>query len=58
MVRQRLSEALYLAGRRMDAGKSLLELINTFGEEVYMHGDIVEWVSSEPAFCPSMYPMF
>ena len=23
-----------------------------------MHGDIVEWVASEPTFCPSMYPTF
>ena len=58
LVRQGLSEALYLAGRRMDAGKSLLKLINAFGKEVYMHGDIVEWVSGEPTLCPSMYSTF
>ena len=56
LVRQRLSEALYLAGRLMDAGESLLELVNTFEKEVYMHGDIVEWVSGEPTFCPPIYP--
>ena len=35
----------------MDAGKSLLELINTFEMEVYVHGDIVEWISGELTFC-------
>ena len=37
LVRQRLSEALCSAGRRMDAGRSFLKLINTYEEEVYMH---------------------
>ena len=34
----------------MDAGKSFLELVNTFEEGVYMHGDVVEWISGEPTF--------
>lgn len=58
LVWQHLSENLYLAGHRMNAGKSLLELINTFGKEVYMYRAIVDWVSGEPTFCPSIYPMF
>ncbi|KAF8126560.1 hypothetical protein EV363DRAFT_1434140 [Boletus edulis] len=32
-IRQRLCEALYAAGRTMDAGKSLLELVDTFGDD-------------------------
>ena len=35
----------------MDAGKSFLELVNTYDEEVYMHGNIVEWISGELTFC-------
>ena len=34
----------------MDAGKSFLELVNTFEKEVYMHGNIVEWISGELTF--------
>ena len=46
-VRQRLCEALYVAGRRKDAEKSLLEMVNTFGEEVYSSKSITKWVSGE-----------
>ena len=34
----------------MDAGESFLELVNTFEKEVYMHGNIVEWISGELTF--------
>ena len=50
MVRQRLSEALYSAGRRTDAGKSFLELANTYEEDVYTSGAIIEWISGELTF--------
>ena len=46
-VRQRLCEALYSARRTKDAGESLLKLVNTFEKEVYMHRDVVEWISGE-----------
>ena len=34
----------------MDAGKFLLELVNTYEEEVYMHRGIVEWISGKLTF--------
>ena len=34
----------------MDAGKSFLELVNTY-EEVYTNGTMIEWISGELAFC-------
>ena len=51
LVRQRQSEALYSACRRTDAGKSFLELVNTYEEEVYTSGTIIEWISGEFTFC-------
>ena len=50
LVRQSLSEALYSAGRRTDAGESFLELVNTYEEKVYTSGTIFEWISGESAF--------
>ena len=35
----------------MDAGKSFLELVNTYEEEVYTHGTVIEWISGELTFC-------
>jgi hypothetical protein len=49
-IRQRLCEALYAAGRTKDAGESLLKLVNTFNDEVYMSGPITEWISGEFGF--------
>ena len=46
-IRQRMCEALYSAGRTKKTGESLLELVNTFGKEVYMNAAVVEWVSGE-----------
>ena len=46
-IRQRLCEALHAAGRTKDAGESLLQLVNTFDEEVYMNGSITKWISGE-----------
>ena len=34
----------------MDAGESLLKLVNNFDEEVYMSGPITEWISGEFTF--------
>ena len=44
-IRQRLCEALHAAGRMTDAGESLLNLVKTLDEEVYMTGPIAEWIS-------------
>jgi hypothetical protein len=46
-VRQRLCEALYAAGRTKGASESLLQMVNTFDEEVYMSEPIAKWVSGE-----------
>ena len=35
----------------MDAGKSFLELVDTYEKEVYTSGTIVEWISGELTFC-------
>ena len=52
-IRQRMCEALYSAGRTKEAGESLLELVNTFGKEVYMNAAVVDWVSGEfTLYCP------
>ena len=51
-VRQRLCEVLNVAGRRKDADESLLEMVNSFDEEVYTSELITKWVSGE-----SMYPL-
>ncbi|KAF8119873.1 hypothetical protein EV363DRAFT_1378544 [Boletus edulis] len=52
-IRQRLCEALYAAGRTMDAGKSLLELVDTFGDDVCMGGSMAEWISGFTHKCLS-----
>ena len=44
-VRQRLCEALYAGGRKVAARESFLELVNTFGEQVYTTEP--KWVSRE-----------
>ena len=46
-IRQRLCKALYAAGRTKEAGESLLKLVNTFDEEVYMSEPITKWVSGK-----------
>ena len=50
MVRQRLCEALYAAGRIREAGESLLNIVNTVDEDVHMTGPIVTWVSGKLCF--------
>ena len=46
-VRQRLCEALHAAGRKKDAGESLLDMVNIFDKEVYTSVPITNWVSGE-----------
>ena len=46
-VRQRLCEALYAAGRKKDAGESLLDVADTFDQDIYMSVPVVKWVSGE-----------
>ncbi|KAF8129217.1 hypothetical protein EV363DRAFT_1169374 [Boletus edulis] len=46
-IRQRLCEALYAAGHTMDAGKSLLELVDTVGDDVRMSVSMAEWISGK-----------
>ena len=54
-VRQRLCEALYGAGRRKDAEESLLEMVNSFDEEVYTSKLITKWVSGESILYPLVF---
>ena len=35
----------------MDAGKSFLELVNTYEEEEYTNGTLIEWISGELICC-------
>ena len=35
----------------MDAGKSFLELVNTYEEEVYASGTMIEWILGELTCC-------
>ncbi|KAF8550490.1 hypothetical protein OG21DRAFT_1513946 [Imleria badia] len=44
-VQQHLCDALYAAGRRNDATESLLKMVNTLDEAVYMSGPLIKWVS-------------
>ena len=46
-VRQRLCEALYAAGRKTDASEFLIDLVNTFDEEVNTSVPVAKWVSGE-----------
>ena len=65
-IRQRLCEAFYKAGRMMDAGESLLKMVNTLDEQGYMNGSLTEWISGELLFnqfccrvfeiCPQISP--
>ena len=57
-VRQRLCEALYVAGRRKDAEESLLEMVNRFDEEVYMSEPITKWFSGESILYPLVFYVF
>ena len=57
-VRQRLCEALYVAGRRKDADESLLEMVNSFQEEVYASELITKWVSGESILYPLVFHAF
>ena len=52
IVRQRLCEALYASGRKGAARESLLEMVNTFGEQVYTLEPITKWVSRESILYP------
>ncbi|KAF8552314.1 WD40 repeat-like protein [Imleria badia] len=44
-IQQRLCDALYAAGRRNDAGESLLKMVNILDQAVYMSGPLIKWVS-------------
>ena len=57
-IRQRLCEALYASGRKEAARESLLELVNTFGEEVYTTESIAKWVSRESILFPFVFRGF
>jgi hypothetical protein len=50
MIRQRLCDSLYAAGRTKDAGESLLKMANTLDKEGYMSGPLIKWVSGEFMF--------
>ena len=50
MIRQRLCDSLYSAGRTKDAGESLLKMINTIDEEGSMSDPFIKWVSGEFTF--------
>ena len=54
-VWQRLCEALHVAGRRKDADESLLEMVNSFNEEVYASELITKWVSGESILYPLVF---
>ena len=47
MIRQRLCEAMYTVGRVNDAAETVLETVNTYGEEVYKSKAITKWVCGE-----------
>ena len=57
-VRQRLCEALYVAGRRKDADKSLLEMVSSFDQEVYTNELTTKWVSGELTLYPLVFHVF
>ena len=57
-VRQRLCEALYVAGHRKDAAKSLLEMVNSFDKQVYTIELITKWVSGELILYPLAFHAF
>ncbi|KAF8433934.1 hypothetical protein L210DRAFT_2684164 [Boletus edulis BED1] len=44
-IRQCLCEALYAMGRTMDAGESLLEIVNALDEKAYNDVPITKWIS-------------
>ena len=50
MIRQRLCDSLYAAGRMKDAGESLLKMTNTIDEEGSMSDPFIKWVSGEFMF--------
>ena len=54
-IRQRLCEALYAGGRKKVARESLLEMVNTFCEEVYTTEPITKWVSRESILYPFVF---
>ena len=55
---QRLCEVLYVAGRRKDADKYLLEMVNSFEKEVYKSELITKWVSGESIQYPLVFHVF
>ncbi|KAF8557067.1 TPR-like protein [Imleria badia] len=44
-IRQRHCEALYAAGHIKEAGKSLLDIVDTINKDVYTSGPIITWGS-------------
>ena len=47
---QRLCEALYAARRIKEAGESLLNIVNTVNEDVYITGPIITWISGKSCY--------
>ena len=50
MIRQRLCDSLYAAGRTKDAGESFLKMVNTLEGKGYMSEPLSKWVSGEFMF--------
>lgn len=50
-IRRCLCEALYASGRAREGGESLLNMINTFDDVMYMSEPITKWVSGKFMLC-------
>ena len=57
-VRQCLCKTLYVAGCRKDAAESLLEMVNSFDEEVHTSELITKWVSGVLILYPLVFHVF
>ncbi|KAF8548319.1 hypothetical protein OG21DRAFT_1489483 [Imleria badia] len=57
-IQQHMCDAFYAAGRTQDASESLLKMVNTLDDAVYMSGPIIKWVSGEFMFNPFDYRAF
>ncbi|KAG6372499.1 hypothetical protein JVT61DRAFT_7605 [Boletus reticuloceps] len=53
VIRQHLCEALFAVGRIKDASESLLEMVNTLENKVYMSVPMTKWVSDFAQQCLS-----
>jgi hypothetical protein len=57
-MQQHMCDAFYAAGRTQDASESLLKMVNTLDDAVYMSGPLIKWVSGEFMFNPFDYRAF